>query len=129
MSHPSTSTDVELVGAKNGTNGSTYVIFVRMQQSKILLCWKKRSPPKKIEEVEDEENPDLPSAYSDSVEVELKSDTCDVFFSEVTELPEHISEAHPGIKLKVKRIVNNDEKRTKGRRVKTAPEKSLPNGQ
>jgi hypothetical protein len=88
---------------------------------------KAKSFQKRLKEVEDEENPELPSASSDSDEVELKCDTCDVFFSEVTELREHISEAHPGTELKLKRTKNNDGK--SGRRVKTAPEKSLPNGQ
>ena len=63
---------------------------------------KAKSFQKRLKEVEDEENPELPSTSSDSDEVELKCDTCDVFFSEVTELREHNSEAHPGIELKLK---------------------------
>ncbi len=77
----------------------------------------------RLEEIFNEENPSL---EVESEGDELKCDTCNVVFTEITDLRKHFKESHPETTMKFKRSrQNKDDGETKGRRVKKNPTKSL----
>ena len=79
---------------------------------------------KRVTEIEDLENPTL----SESEDDELRCETCDVIFQEITDLRQHFKDRHPQDEVKYKRgrsKHNDDDGKKGGRRVKSFPTKSL----